>query len=71
MEKRKSGVVQEIDPTKGYGFIMGDVDKVRYFFHHTAVPNEGFHEMIVGEHVTFVGMESHKGPRAGAVERED
>lgn len=64
-----TGVVSNLLPGKGYGFITGDNGQ-EYFFHSTET--EGWNEIVraftnLGGgklKVTFVPQKSNKGPRA-------
>jgi len=64
---RIAGVVAGIVGEKNYGFISPDEGGPQLFFHATAYDGE-FADLRPGRRVTFIPIETEKGPRAVAVE---
>ena len=56
------GVIKKLVPDKGFGFIVGDSGE--YFFHHSAVQDEGFEALREGQTVEYQEGSGPKGPRA-------
>ena len=70
-DARRSGRVVDIDFSKGFGWIQDAVSGTRIWFHASAVWSMDFDDIIQGELVSYVPLVHEKGPRAGAVMRED
>jgi cold shock CspA family protein len=47
------GEIDSIDPDKGYGFVLGN-DRVKYFFHRSALRGKEFSQLQVGLIVEFI-----------------
>ena len=60
------GSVQRITRDKGFGFIRAE-DGRDYFFHYTELQNVELAQLIEGDQVEFVGVETPKGLRANEV----
>lgn len=59
-----TGVITEIMPSKGFGFIR-DTENVSRFFHvKEVVPPSAFDHLFVGKQVSFTPQDAEKGPRA-------
>lgn len=65
---RLHGVVENLLGNRGCGFILGD-DMVERFFHVTEVEGSLFEDLERGDSVTFVHVETGKGPRANRVRK--
>jgi cold shock CspA family protein len=66
----KVGRITGIVDTGGYGFIQDDdVPEGERFFHASGVigGDATFRLLVVGDEVTYVPMETAKGPKAGLV----
>ena len=61
-----NGTVKKLLIEKGFGFILG-TDNKEYFFHSTAVTENGWSDLTEGQAVTFKPVEGQKGPRAEQV----
>jgi CspA family cold shock protein len=58
------GTIRRLVVAKGFGFIEG-TDHTEYFFHRSAVRENGFDDLREGQTVEFEVQEgSAKGPRA-------
>lgn len=64
--KPTTGSVQRITREKGFGFIRA-TDGRDYFFHYTELQNIELGQLIEGDQVEFVGVETPKGLRANEV----
>lgn len=64
----QSGVVSNIVPDDGYGF-MATIDGLEVYFHRNAVSGDHFDKLDIGTKVSFVLAEGegHKGPQASFV----
>lgn len=60
------GSVQRIVRAKGFGFIRGTDDR-DYFFHYTELQNAELSQLVDGDLVEFIGVETPKGLRANEV----
>ncbi len=58
------GTVKFFNPTKGFGFVIGD-DGVEYFLHQSQILNK--ENLDKDDIVKFEGVESPKGPQANQV----
>lgn len=61
-----TGTISKIIRDKGFGFIKGTDDR-EYFFHSTAVADNGWDELEEGHKVSFNATTGQKGPRAEQV----
>ena len=61
-----TGTIKKLVADKGYGFILAR-DGQEYFFHSTAVADNGWSDLVEGQAVTFVTGKGPKGPRAEQV----
>ena len=57
------GTVKWFNPSKGYGFIVGE-DGTDYFAHFGEIQSEGFKTLKEGQSVTFEVADGEKGPAA-------
>jgi CspA family cold shock protein len=57
------GTVKWFNPSKGYGFIVGE-DGTDYFAHFGEIQSEGFKTLKEGQSVTFEEADGEKGPVA-------
>lgn len=64
--KANVGSIQRITREKGFGFIRAE-DGRDYFFHYTELQNIELGQLIEGDQVEFVGVETPKGLRANEV----
>jgi len=64
--KTLEGTVRNVNLEKSFGFISG-ADGREYFFHRSAVADDGFDQLAVGRRVTFIPSDGAKGPRAERV----
>lgn len=64
------GKVEQFDPAKGFGWIVGE-DGVKYFFHWTSIVMEGYKTAEVGEEVEFEEGKTERGPRANNVRKAE
>ena len=67
------GQVVKVDHVRGFGFAQAE-SGVEYFFHATHVDEGvigGLDGIQVGDHVSFVGESTAKGPRAFHVKVEE
>jgi CspA family cold shock protein len=60
------GVVKKL-ADRGFGFLKAEGSEQEFFFHRSAVVNDGFDHLTEGQKVTFVEEPSPKGPRAASV----
>jgi len=60
MSDRITGTVKWFDVKKGYGFIVGDVEK-DIFVHYTSIQGDGFRKLEDGQQVEFTLKEGPKG----------
>jgi len=59
-----TGTIKRLVNDKNFGFIRDEQTGVEYFFHATALRNQRFEALEVGQEVTFEPSEGTKGPRA-------
>jgi cold shock CspA family protein len=59
------GVVAEISPADGFGYI--DADGRLVYFNRASVLDEGFDDLVVGAAVAFAEEKGEKGPQASTV----
>jgi cold shock CspA family protein len=67
MKKQQSGKVSRIVHERGFGFITpDDGPALDHFFliHWVYTLPRGFHDLQIGDRVTFIPMSNDKGPRA-------
>jgi CspA family cold shock protein len=62
-----TGKVKRLVTEKGFGFIKG-ADGKDYFFHRSAVKDDGFGKLLENDEVTFDVKEGPKGARAENVQ---
>ncbi len=63
-----TGMIRTLHNEKGFGFIR-ELAGRDYFFHRTAVADEGFEDLRSGNRVEFDIGDMAKGPRAEKVQR--
>ena len=51
------GVIIQIIPNKGFGFIRGDDDYTRYFHAKDVIPIRAFDKMFIGQRVKFTPID--------------
>ena len=64
------GTVKWFNPSKGYGFIVGE-DGTDYFAHFGEIQSEGFKTLKEGQSVTFEVADGEKGPAAKNIVASD
>jgi cold shock protein len=71
--KRVDGKVKWFNAERGYGFIVedGDKDEVEYFVHYSYIDMEGYKSLKVNQKVSFVLVQTEKGPQAQDVRLEE
>jgi CspA family cold shock protein len=60
------GSVKWFSDSKGYGFIREDSGE-EFFVHHSAIQEEGFRTLSVGQVVEFEPMDGQRGKQAANV----
>lgn len=58
------GRIARMVKDKGFGFIEVEGQRGDYFFHHSALRNANFDDLVSGQEVEFEAHEGTKGPRA-------
>ena len=58
------GTIKRLVAEKNFGFIGPETGDKDVFFHATGLQGVQFHELAVGDAVTFEVEQSDKGPRA-------
>ncbi len=61
------GIIKEIFPGEGYGFIQSTDDGREIYFHRNSVIEDDFDELEVGNGVRFMVQTGEKGPQASTV----
>ena len=61
------GQIAKLKSDRGFGFIRTEEGGREYFFHRSAVADDGYDRLYEGQAVIFDPEESPKGPRANNV----
>ena len=64
---REQGTIHRIVADRGFGFIRPAVGQTDLFFHRTALEDQSFEGLRIGDTVTYEVAPGAKGPRAEAV----
>lgn len=68
MSKRERGSVKWFNDSRGYGFIVDEVDETdEYFVHYSSVNMDGFKTLKEGQKVEFSLVSTAKGVQASDV----
>lgn len=57
----RTGTVKQFDDKSGFGFIEDDLTKSSYFVFYTAIKEEGFKTLKVGQRVKYQLAQGKKG----------
>lgn len=62
------GIVEQLFPEAGYGFLRAAEDDGQFYFHRNSVLHDDFDHLTVGTEVRFAAEQGDDGPQASSVQ---